>query len=373
MHTQDTVENKGGGGPSRAAITLRIAGALCAFLIGGSIASGQETLQFFVSHGTVGLAAIGVYFALICVVVILICGAGKRETFANPYDVYSYYCGKTLGLIYSWFAVFVYYCIFVAMLSGAGATASQLFGIPTHVGTIVMAALALTTTLLGSDRLIRLLGFIGPVNAILLISLGAFAVASLIRDPDLLASAGRAAQAAELRSVSSGWLRSGVLYMLFIMMIVVTFLINCIAGAPDARVAKRAGMLGFTVYALVLVMLTLAEFANFAIIQGKQIPTIVIAHRLAPALGIVFSLLILLAMYATTSSMLLMSVRKFANDRTKKFTLIAIIFAAVGTILGGSISFDILVNKLFLVTSYAGIPLLALILKKELTRPRRGQ
>ena len=90
------------------------------------------------------------------------------------------------------------------------------------------------------------------------------------------------------------------------------------------------------VYTAAIFMLILAELVNYELIIGKQVPTLAIATYISPTLGAIFSILIILAIYSAASSLLLMTVRKFSVDKTKRFNIIAISLTVVGMSFGES-------------------------------------
>ena len=59
--------------------TLKIAGAICGYFIGGGFASGQELLQFFASYGLWGIGAVLVSLVIMIFCVVDFLTLGKRE------------------------------------------------------------------------------------------------------------------------------------------------------------------------------------------------------------------------------------------------------------------------------------------------------
>ena len=113
-------------------------------------------------------------------------------------------------------------------------------------------------------------------------------------------------------------------------------------------------------------MLVISELVNYKLIIGKQVPTLAIASSVSPILEVIFSVLIVLAIYSAASSLLLMTVRKFAVDKTKKFNIIATVLTFVGILFGGVIPFDKLVNVLYPLAGYSAIVFLGFMIYKEL-------
>lgn len=345
---------------------MLIAGAICAYLIGSGFATGQEVLQFFTTSGTKGIIATLIFLAIMSVSTFILCGIGQKKKFENPYDVFEYYCGKVIGRIYIWYSVVLNYCIFVVMLAGGGATINQYFGIPTYIGTGVIAFLALGTALLGMEKLIKIIGVIGPVKILFVVILGIASIITLFGQPTLLSEASRVMPTLGIKSASSNWAWSGALYTFLCLMMSVPFLVNCGASARNLKEAKIIGIAGTFAFTVAIIMLVISELVNYKFIIGKQVPTLAIASHVSPLLEIIFSVLIVIAIYSAASSLLLMTVRKFAVDKTKKFNIIATVLTAIGMLFGGVIPFDKLVNILYPLAGYSAIVFIGFMIYKEI-------
>lgn len=345
---------------------MLIAGAICAYLIGSGFATGQEVLQFFTTSGTKGIIATLIFLVVMSVSTFILCGTGQKRKFENPYDVFEYYCGKAIGRVYIWYSVVLNYCIFVVMLAGGGATINQYFRIPTYIGTGVIAFLALGTALLGMEKLIKIIGVIGPVKILFVVILGIASIITLFGQPTLLSEASRVMPTLGIKSASSNWAWSGALYTFLCLMMSVPFLVNCGASARNLKEAKVIGIAGTFAFTVAIIMLVISELVNYKFIIGKQVPTLAIASHVSPVLEIIFSVLIVVAIYSAASSLLLMTVRKFAVDKTKKFNIIATVLTAVGMLFGGVIPFDKLVNILYPLAGYSAIVFIGFMIYKEI-------
>lgn len=342
------------------------AGAICAFLIGSGFATGQEVLQFFTASGTRGIIAALIFLAIMSTSAFILCGIGYKKKFENPYDVFEYYCGKVIGRVYIWYSVVLNYCILVVMLAGGGATVNQYYRTPTYIGTGVIALLALGTAILGMDKLIKIIGVIGPVKIIFVAVLGITSIITLIGQPTLLSEASKAMPSLGIDSASSNWAWSGALYTFLCIMMSIPFLVSCGASAKSSKEAKTIGIVGTAVFSAAIIMLVVSELVNYKLIIGKQVPTLAIASHISPILETIFSILIVVAIYSAVSSLLLMTVRKFAVDKTKKFNIIATALIVIGMLFGGIIPFDKLVNILYPIAGYSAIVFMGFMIYKEL-------
>lgn len=345
---------------------LMFAGAICAYLIGSGFATGQEVFQFFTASGTKGIIATLIFLFIMCTATLTLCKVGQKEKFENPYYVFNYYCGKTVGDIYIWYSVILNYCIFVVMLAGGGATINQYFGIPTYIGTGFIAILALGTAILGMEKLVKIIGVLGPIKIILVTILGIAAIIPLLKQPELLSQGEMALRASGVKAVSSNWAWSGALYAFLCLMMSVPFVVNCGASAKNVKEAKTIGIVGIVTFTGAIIMLVIAELVNCSSIIGKEVPTLAIASNISPIFGTVFSILIIVAIYSAVSSLLVMTVRKFAVDKTKQFNNISVVLTIVGMLFGGILPFNKLVNILYPLAGYSAIVFIGFMIYKEL-------
>lgn len=342
------------------------AGAICAYLIGSGFATGQEVLQFFTTSGINGIYAALIFLVIMSASTYVLCEVGQRMQFKNPYDVFEYYCGKVVGKFYVWYSVLLSYCIFVVMLAGGGATINQYYGLPVYMGTTLIAVVALGTAILGMEKLIKIIGVIGPVKILFVVILGVAGIVTLFGQPTLLVEASKAIPALGFETATANWAWSGALYTFLCVMMSIPFLVTCGASAKNVKEARTIGIVGSAAFTLAIIMLIISELVNYQLIVGKQVPTLAIAASVSPILESIFSVLIIIAIYSAVASLLLMTVRKFAVDKTKKFNLIATGLTLVGVIFGGIVPFDKLVNILYPFAGYSCIVFIGFMAYKEI-------
>ena len=147
-------------------------GAFIGLLIGSGFTTGQEIMQYFVSFGNMGYAAIIMMFVLFVYVGSSFVAVGYEQKFDEPKNIYQYYCGKYIGTFFDYFSVIFLFMSFWVMVAGAGAAFNQQFGLPNWVGGVVMGTATLITLYFGFSRLVDIIGSIGPVVSVLAILLG---------------------------------------------------------------------------------------------------------------------------------------------------------------------------------------------------------
>ena len=157
--------------------TLTYAGAFIAFLIGSGFATGQEVMQYFSSYGWMGIAGILVVFVLFLYVGWDFVVTGHQHKFYNSGDIYRHLCGKWIGSFFDYFSILFIYMSFIVMIGGTGATVEQQYGLSPWLGAIGMGIVVSGTVIFGLDRIVDVLGKIGPAIVVLTITLGFLAIA----------------------------------------------------------------------------------------------------------------------------------------------------------------------------------------------------
>ena len=343
-----------------------LAGAIAAYWIGSGFATGQEAMQFFAVNGEKGLIGALIFFVLMSLFTYILYGIGQTKKFGNPYDVFQYYCGKTLGNVYVWYSIVLVYCTFVVMLAGAGATINQYYGVPSYLGTSAVAIFALGTAVLGVEKLIKIIGVIGPFKVAFLGVIGVYAIITLFGQPALLMEASNLIPTLGFKSASPNWAWSGALYAFLVLMVSIPFQVSCGASANNLKEARLAAFVGTLCFSVTIVMLVIGELVFYKSIVGAQVPTLALVKIISPAFGFAFSILVVISIYSAVASFLLVVVRKFATDKTKKFNIIATVLTVIGILLGGRIPFDELVNILYPIAGYSAIVFACFMFYKEL-------
>ncbi len=348
---------------------LRLAGAFVACAIGSGFATGQEVMQFFTAQGIMSIAG-----TLVTMVIFAWCGAsfmkhGYDKGLAKPDDVLKFYCGEKIGKIASIFIQAFLYSVYVIMVAGAGATLSEFFGLPPMLGRVLIAVFSLITVVFGLSKAADVLGGLGTVIIIFSISIG---LISFLKNPGGLSAAAELIPQMELTKTQGGWLWSAILYPGY-NAIVVMFLSCCLGeGAGSRKEAILGGTLGGICFGLAILAMDLGLTVNIAEVGLKSVPTLTLAENLSPVFAYIFSVIIFFGIYTTAVPMLWGVVRQFAEDRTKKSAVIALVLTAVGLALGMT-DFKKLVNIIYPFSGYVGVALMVIMIIRDLTYRKKNK
>lgn len=321
-----------------------MAGAYIAFVIGSGFASGQEIIQFYATYGIKGLGAIAVSAALLAWVGGSIMATGYRMRQSLPDQPYRLFCGKILGTIYEWLTSIYLFGALVVMLSGAGAALQEYYGLPHLWGSLLMTILVFVTYVGGFCRLADIVSHIGPV--IIAFAL-AISIGTILRTGIHFNTALTAQQAAP------NWWSSGILYAAYNVFGSIPFLMALGSGASSRKNASAGGVIGG------LVLMGTVLCMDLALLNGGDmrytVPTLQLAHELAPWMGMLYSLVLLCGIYSTAAPMLWTVCGNVMGQKNGR-SLAAVLSAAALAL--AQMPFDRLVALIYPCTGYMGALLL---------------
>lgn len=342
--------------------TLRIiilAGTFVSFILGAGTATGQEILQFFVSFGYLGIGAI-----IIAAVIHMWFGAyamdtGLRLQAKDSKEVFIYFCGKYLGIFFYWFAQLFILVVFIVMISGAGATVSEHFGVGVVPGRALMAILVMITALLRLDTIVKILGIAGPIIVIFAIVVGAgnFNVEGFGQAGDILNNI-------QISTATNYWWQSGFVYSSFVLLVALPFLANVGKEETSRKNVILGGTLGGLIMLIGVFAIYIGILSNVEETHTMDIPTLFLANQISPSLSLVFSIILLIAIYTTAVGMLWTVAVQFSKGDTKKYRLITVGLTIIG-FFGGLLPFAKIIDLVYPIVGYIGLILIAGMLYRQ--------
>lgn len=340
-----------------------IGGAFIGLLIGSGFTTGQEIMQYFVSFGKMGYLSIALMFVLFVYVGTSFVAVGFEQKFKEPKNIYQYYCGKYVGTFFDYFSVVFLFMSYWVMVAGAGAVVNQSFGLPNWVGGTTMGLITLITLYFGFNRLVDIIGSIGPVVSILAILLGIIGVTmhpegiSTFSEqlPSLLDNG-------TILQAGNNWFLACVSYVGFCMMWLAVFMANIGATANSKKEGIYGTIFGASLFSLAVLLLMLGLSANLSDVAGAQIPTLIVAKKIAPALATIYTIIVFTEIYTTAGPLLWTPVKRIAPDeKSKRYRIALLVLGVVGIIVGLNIPFDKLINVVYVINGYVGFLLFFLM------------
>jgi uncharacterized membrane protein YkvI len=340
---------------------IKVAGAFIALLIGSGFATGQEAMQFFSAYGLMGVFGSAITLVLFVYLAHTFMKLGMETGIVKNEGVFKYYLGKWVGTGLSWYTIIFIIAVFAIMLSGAGATLNQSYGIPVFIGSGIMAALATGTILLGLNKLIDVVGILGPGIIILTIFV---AIAAIFKNPTGIAEGDAVVGSLEMYRVSSSWWRSSILYVGVNVLGLASFIPSLGQLLKNKREVVSASVLGSVLFVGALVLVSLALLSNITTVNVAAIPILTLAASVSPICKTIFAAIIFLGIYTSSTSLLWTVVARFSEEKTNKYTVLTLLLGAAGYFGGNILPFAKLVNIIYPTVGYAGsLVLIGIIIK----------
>lgn len=331
-----------------AANVIKFAGAYIAYIIGSGFATGQEIIQFFTSQGVYSVGAILISMFLYSWCGSTLTGIGSREADRARTHPYQIICGKYLGTFYEYFVPIFLFMVVVVMISGAGATIHEYYGLSYYVGSALMAALIFVAFACGFNKLIDIIGCIGP--AIIVFSI-IVAVGTLIQSGSFQLAA-PVAELAEQRAASN-WAVSGGLYAAYNIFGSIPFLMMMGVESASRKEVQLGGAIGGILLMVAVLFMNAALCTNPSLGIEYAVPTLQMAKNLSPILGVIFSVLLLCGIFSTAAPMMWTVCTKITPEGSKKSIIICGVLSLVGFFFG-QLPFGTLVGILYPYTGYLG-------------------
>lgn len=350
---------------------IKFAGAFTAFLIGSGFATGQEVLQYFASYGYLGVLGAILTLLLLTYVGVSFLTVGQRENFDKGSDIYRYYCGNKLGTFFDYFSTFFCFLSFTVMISGAGATLNQHYGLSVYIGGILMAILALITVIMGLNKIVDIIGKIGPVIVIISILLGLVAIFQNFSNlsPSIVDNSLKSLDSqGTLIKASTNWIFAAFSYVGFCMLWLAGFLAAMGTQAQNKKEAAIGGALGATSFSIAVIVVALGLLSCINTVAGSQIPMLHLATNIHPVLATVFAVIIMAGIYTTSVPLLWNVSSRFTKDESKNFKILTAILVVVGTIIGLLLPFAKLINIVYVINGYVGVGLLIIMFIRSIIR-----
>lgn len=348
---------------------IAIGGAFMGFVIGSSFASGQECLQYFSGHGVWGSVGVGIIavilYAWFCVTII---EDGRNLKLKQTNKMFEFYLGKYLGTFCEWFTPIMLFLVFALMISAAGSTFEEYYGLNGDIGRIIMIVASLVTVLMGLKNLVNIIGYISPFILIGTIVIGILAI---LDNPQGIREADQILTTIEVKKNFSSWFISGLLYASYTVTGVVPYLAGI--GATTSTNKKNSlwgGLFGGVAFIIAVMILNFGLLANIGSVYNMEIPSLFVAAKVSPLFGQIFALMLILGIYTTAVPMMFTACNKVSeDDKSNKFRIAAIVTAIVG-FFGGQLSFSTMVGIIYPISGYVGLIIFAGMIYTKYIRRR---
>ncbi len=345
---------------------VKFAGAFIAWVIGSGFATGQEVLRFFASFGYFSYGIILLNLAGFIFLSQTIIGAGYEHKTETGFNHCKYFCGERLGTFYTWLIPVTLTFIMPVLISGAGATLQEYYGVKHFIGAAIMAAMVLCTYLIGFGRLIRIVSVIGPFIIIFSLLVGTITVARDFHNFGVVPEYEPVLRG--LRS-SPHWLMSSVLYLSLNFLGGSVYFTGLGMSAVNRKDALYGALFGVIAVVMAIMIMNSAILLNAGSVSSLAIPMLYLGNKISPVLGAVFSIILILGMFSSCSAMMWSVCSRFTRGGERGNRIFAILIT-IFTFLLSLFSFGELVGFFYPLVGYIGLVFIGCIMYKSIKKYR---
>lgn len=347
-------------------------GACIAFYIGAGFATMQEVMQYEASYGSRFFIVIAVAALIYVYTNISFATNGNRLKLERGGNIYQHYCGKYIGTIYDYFSAFFCYMCFIVMCGGANSTMIQQWGFPNGAGAIVLTVAVVITAIFGLKGILNALSGLGPVIIVSIL------VIASITSITGFANFGENLQAIDdgaydLAQVGGGNpLASGASYGGFVILWFAAFLAEI--GAKNRLKEVNTGMLLSTLCIFgAAAVCCVALISHIDLTAYADIPALILANSIHPALGQLFAVVIFFGIYTTAVPLLWTGVGRVAQEGTARYKSFTVVGGLIGCVVACFLPYKGLVNILYGLNGYLGFLLVAFMIVHDVRVLRGGR
>ena len=208
---------------------------------------------------------------------------------------------------------------------------------------MILAIITLFSVLLGINKVISILGNIGPIIAVISIGVG---IVTISRNIDSFCMANEIIGTLNLTKAVDNWWMTAIIYSGLNLVIATPFLVGVGATATNKTNCIWGGILGGIVFMIAAMTLNMGIMSDIQNTYITEIPTLYMAKNIGPIVGIMFSFMLIAGIYTTAVPLLWSVCDSFSQEKTTKFTLIALFCTVIGFI-GSRLPFSMLVNIIY--------------------------
>lgn len=335
----------------------KYAGAFIAWVIGSGFATGQEVMQFFTGYGYMSYAVVLVNLLGFLLIGRTLMVTGYEHRGDSRFNQFRFFCGERLGAFYTWLVAATILLLMSVLISGAGATLREYYGVNHYIGAALMAVMVLCAYLTGFQRLVRVVSKLGPVIIAFSVAVGLLTV---LRDRAAFAEVPRyEAELSALRATPS-WFVSALLYLSLNFLTGSTYYTQLGASAESQRDARNGALLGAGALVLCIAIVNTAILLNADKAASLSIPVLYLARSLSPVLGAVFSVVLVLGMFSSCSAMMWTICSRLRLEQRGHGRIAALGVAAAAFALG-LLPFGDLIAVFYPIVGYVGLIFIACV------------
>ncbi len=331
---------------------LNVALMFVGAIMGAGFASGREIWQFFGvfgRQGRIGILLIAVLFVVLGMMTAYlarILGTNDMGRIIAPGG------NPKIENLVSWFMAIMLFTVLINMTAAGGALLHQNFGISRLVGGVLIGVLFIVTVLGEFERISRVFRYIMPVL---------FAAVILISVLAVTANLGASAQREPVKPspIAGNWVLAACLYISYNILAMIPIVATSSVNAKSEKSAMLGSGLGGIFLGVLAFTIVLALQKDMQFAQAMDMPMLAYAGRISKGAGIIYSVLLFAAIYASATSNFYGFTTKLRTDEKKSRK---VILSACLAFLLGLVGFKNVVAYMFPIEGYLGFAIIAMLL-----------
>ncbi len=326
---------------------IRVGATYAGTVIGAGFASGQEIVQFFASFGKAGLAGIAVATLLFAWLGGRLLELGYRLKATAYHQAIYHVCGRRAALVLDALTALFLFVMLSVMVAGIATVGRDYLGLPYYLG-LAAAGAAAAVIVLGGIRGVAVANMaIAPLLIACIAAVGLYSLAYHAADPGLSAP-----PPAPASQSAPHWLLATLIYVSYNLMVGATVLVPLGGTVPHYASRAGGGVIGGLILGGLAAFLTLVVMIHHPDSLTQEVPILEIASHQHPLASIVYTVILLVAMYTTALASLYGCAGKTAAA-TGLHPAVAAVMVAVAAVICGQFGFANLIRMLFPVFGYA--------------------
>ncbi|MGE7022930.1 YkvI family membrane protein [Solibacillus cecembensis] len=336
--------------------SMQIGGAFVGMIVGAGFASGQEIMQYFTSFGLKGM--IGGVIAMIAFALLgmTLAQLGSDFQTTSHKEVVYYLGGRYIGLILDFLITVLLFGVAVVMFAGAGATFQQMFDIDSLVGSTIMVVVTIISLFLNVKSIINLIALLTPY---LMTIIFVILIYSLFTMEISLSEANVIAQTQT--SAASNWFVSTLLYVSYNLAAGAAMLIVMGGTVKNRKVAGMGGIFGGIMLGVLILLINVTMLVKMDVVAGVDMPTLELANKIHPVVGVLMAIVLLGMMYNTAVGMIYAFTVRFVGPKDNMFKP-TVVFVGLLGLWVSLVGFTTLVGKVYSTMGYLGFVLIITII-----------
>ena len=331
---------------------LNVALMFVGAIMGAGFASGRDIWQFFGvfgKQGRIGILLIAVLFVVLGMMTAYlarILGTNDMGRIIAPGG------NPKIENLVSWFMAIMLFTVLINMTAAGGALLHQNFGISRLVGGVLIGVLVIVTVLGEFERISKVFRYIMPVL---------FAAVILISVLAVTANLGASAQREPVKPspIAGTWILAACLYISYNILAMIPIVATSSVNAKSEKSAMLGSGLGGIFLGVLAFTIVLALQKDMQFAQAMDMPMLAYAGRISKGAGIIYSVLLFAAIYASATSNFYGFTTKLRTDEKKSRK---VILSACLAFLLGLVGFKNVVAYMFPIEGYLGFAIIAMLL-----------